>query len=200
MNNKKLILPLVLMLSSLVGCQNPTTTESVSESTPIINNDMVNQSEFDAPYASKLSEGGKAVIVNRKQVPQVMLSALLRTDLLINADFMDSKDMEDYFAICKETGMNTIELSVMWSQIEPEKDSYDFSDIKNYLDFAKKYDLKINIEWYGSLTDGETHTANIPTYVSSDTKTYTVIQDMFDFANYGRCKILDYIYFRLFCQ
>lgn len=192
MNNKKLILPLVLMLSSLVGCQNPTNTESVSESTPIINNDMVNQSEFDAPYASKLSEGGKAVIVNRKQVPQVMLSALLRTDLLINADFMDSKDMEDYFAICKETGMNTIELSVMWSQIEPEKDSYDFSDIKNYLDFAKKYDLKINIEWYGSLTDGETHTANIPTYVSSDTKTYTVIQDMFDFANYGRCKILDY--------
>ena len=113
MNNKKLILPLVLMLSSLVGCQNPTTTESVSESTPVVNNDMVNQSEFDAPYASKLSEGGKAVIVNRKQVPQVMLSALLRTDLLINADFMNTADMEDYFAICKETGMNTIELSVM---------------------------------------------------------------------------------------
>ena len=128
MKSNKLILPIVLMLSSLVSCQNPTNSESVSESTPVINNDMVNQTEHDAPYVAKLSEGGKAVIVNRKQVPQVMLSALLRTDLLINADFMDSKDMEDYFAICKETGMNTIELSVMWSQIEPEKDNYDFND------------------------------------------------------------------------
>lgn len=192
MKNKRLILPLVLMLSSLVSCQNPTNTDSTNNSENIVNNDMVNQTEFDAPYTAKLSEGGKAIIANRKQVPQVMLSALLRTDLLINADFMETKDMEDYFAICKETGMNTIELSIMWSQIEKQKDVYDFSDVKNYLDFAKKYDLKINFEWYGSLTDGETHTANLPQYIVDDTKTYTVIEDLFDFANYGRCKIMDW--------
>lgn len=157
-----------------------------------VNKNMVNQTVYDAPYSFGKSASGKATLLNRRQVPQIMLSTLLRADLLKTADFMEAEDMEDYFAIAKETNMNTIELSVMWSQIEPEYDKYDFDDLKCYLDFAKKYGLKINIEWYGSLVDGETHTVNVPKYISGDTKTYPVIADLFDFANYGRCRIMDW--------
>lgn len=183
---RKLILLFLVVLSTLVACD-----KKVSEPTDI-DLTLVNHTDGDIPYVQKVSEAGKASIVSRKQIPQIMLSALLRTDLLINADFMNTKDMEDYFAICQKTGLNTIELSVMWSQIEKAKDVYDFTDIKNYLDFAKKYNIKLNIEWYGSFTDGETHTVNIPDYVSGDRKTYPIIADMFDFANYGRCVIMDW--------
>lgn len=152
---------------------------------------------YDMPYVQKMSDGGKMRIVNRQELPQLVLSALLRTDLLINADFLDESEIEDYFAICKETGFNTIELSVMWSQVEPTKDNYDFSGIKYYLDFAKKYGLKINIEWYGSLVDGESLGANVPDYIEEDPTTYPVIADLFDYANYGRCRILDWDYPKL---
>lgn len=178
------------------GDFNPDSDDDDNVNTPVIESEgFVNHTEedtYDMPFVQKMSDGGKMRIVNRQQLPHLVLSALLRTDLLINADFLDESEIEDYFALCKETGFNTIELSIMWSQVEPEKDNYDFSGIKYYLDFAKKYGLKINIEWYGSLVDGEALGANIPDYIEEDTTTYPIIADLFDYANFGRCKIMDW--------
>lgn len=179
-NIKYLVLPLIIL--NLFGCND----NIISSSTQ----DIVNQ-EGITPYHQEVSESGKAILLNRKEVPQIILSSLLRTDLFINADFKNASEMEDYFAIAKETNMNTIELSIMWSQIEKSYDNYDYTDLKCYLDFAKKYDLKINLEWYGSFVDGETHMSNVPNYIN-DSSTYPIIKDMFDFANFGRCKILDW--------
>lgn len=147
---------------------------------------------YDAPYTASVSEAGKGVILDRRRIPIVMTSALLRTDLLIHADFMEPSEMGDYFAIAKETNLNTLDLTVMWSQIEKEKGVYDFSDLDAYLNFAKQYGLKLNLAWYGSLVDGETHTANLPAYIRDDTETYSLIADLFDFATYGRCRIMDW--------
>lgn len=179
-NIKYFVLPLIIL--NLFGCND----NIISSSTQ----DIVNQ-EGITPYHQEVSESGKAILLNRKEVPQIILSSLLRTDLFINADFKNASEMEDYFAIAKETNMNTIELSIMWSQIEKSYDNYDYTDLKCYLDFAKKYDLKINLEWYGSFVDGETHMSNVPNYIN-DSSTYPIIKDMFDFANFGRCKILDW--------
>lgn len=157
------------------------------------NNEITNITDkYDQPYNAGTSTSGKGVLLNRQSVPIIMTSALLRTDLLINADFLQPSEMEDYFAIAKETNLNTLELTLMWSQIEPEKDAYDFSALEVYLNYAKKYNLKLNIEWYGSFVDGETHTANIPDYVANDHDTYPLIADLYDFANYGRCCIMDW--------
>lgn len=179
-NIKYFVLPLIIL--NLFGCNDNTISSSTQ--------DIVNQ-EGITPYHQEVSESGKAILLNRKEVPQIILSSLLRTDLFINADFKNASKMEDYFAIAKETNMNTIELSIMWSQIEKSYDNYDYTDLKCYLDFAKKYDLKINLEWYGSFVDGETHMSNVPNYIN-DSSTYPIIKDMFDFANFGRCKILDW--------
>ena len=179
-NIKYFVLPLIIL--NLFGCND----NIISSSTQ----DIVNQ-EGITPYHQEVSESGKAILLNRKEVPQIILSSLLRTDLFINADFKNASEMEDYFAIAKKTNMNTIELSIMWSQIEKSYDNYDYTDLKCYLDFAKKYDLKINLEWYGSFVDGETHMSNVPNYIN-DSSTYPIIKDMFDFANFGRCKILDW--------
>ena len=184
----KKIIPVFLSLSMIAatlcaGCNRPVDNGS---------GEMVNQTEYEAPYTIGKSDAGKAVLLDRSQTPAIMLSGLLRTDLLANADFMESEETEDYFAIAKETGMNTLEISVMWSQVEPTYGNYEFGDLKNYLDFAKKYDLKLNLEWYGSFTDGEFHSANVPSYVSRDTQTYPVLLDMLDYANYGRLRFMDW--------
>ncbi len=184
-NNKNILLSCIFLLT-ICGCN---TTNNSSTNT---NDDMINQTVYDEPYKQVVNGDSKTTIVNRNNVPQIILSSLLRTDLLKNADFLTPKDMEDYFAIAKETSMNTIELSIMWSEIEPTYNNYDFSSVKYYLDYAKKYDLKVNIEWYGSFVDGETHSANIPNYINDDTSTYPLIMDMFDYANFGRLKIMDY--------
>lgn len=184
-NNKNILLSCIFLLT-ICGCN---TTNNSSTNT---NDDMINQTVYDEPYKQVVNGDSKTTIVNRNNVPQIILSSLLRTDLLKNADFLTPKDMEDYFAIAKETSMNTIELSIMWSEIEPTYNNYDFSTVKYYLDYAKKYDLKVNIEWYGSFVDGETHSANIPNYINDDASTYPLIMDMFDYANFGRLKIMDY--------
>lgn len=184
-NNKNILLSCIFLLT-ICGCN--TTNNSSTNA----NDDMINQTVYDEPYKQVTNSDSKTTIINRNNVPQIILSSLLRTDLLKNADFLTPKDMEDYFAIAKETSMNTIELSIMWSEIEPTYNNYDFSSIKYYLDYAKKYDLKVNIEWYGSFVDGETHSANIPNYINDDTSTYPLIMDMFDYANFGRLKIMDY--------
>lgn len=186
----KTIIPLLLVLCMLLtACQPGTPTEQPNQ----VDSGIVNKTEeYDQPYTMATSESGKGILLNRRQVPVIMTSALLRTDLLINADFLKPEEMEDYFAIAQQTSLNTLELTVMWSSIEPEKDRYDFSGLDVYLDYAKKYGLKLNIEWYGSLVDGETHTANIPDYISEDTETYSCLMDLFDYANYGRCRIMDW--------
>lgn len=144
------------------------------------------------PYKYENSDGGKARLVDANHNPILIQSTLLRTDLLKNADFLTASEMEDYFAIAKETAMNTVDITIMWSEIETEYNVYDFSELDYYLSYAKKYELKLNIEWYGSFTDGETHTVNLPKYVVEDQKTYPLIIDMFDFANYGRCEIINW--------
>ena len=183
-------LKLLSALIILTICSSCNSNENTSKQAA--NQDIEYQQIATIPYKQETSEDGKARIVKKNGNPQLILSSLLRTDLLINADFMQPSEMEDYFAICKETGMNTIELSIMWSQIEKEYDQYNFEDIKYYLDYAKKYDLKVDIEWYGSFVDGETHSVNIPSYIYNNKKDYPIIQDMFDFANYGRCFIIDW--------
>lgn len=153
---------------------------------------FVNHKDGLVPYRYEKSDGGKARIVDNRHNPILVQSTLLRTDLLKNADFMTASEMEDYFAIAKETSMNTVDITIMWSEIETSYNVYEFSELDYYLSYAKKYDLRLNIEWYGSFTDGETHTVNLPAYVVEDTKTYPLIIDMFDFANYGRCEIINW--------
>lgn len=180
------ILPILLAICTLFAACTPGNSGGGSGSMENITD------KCDTPYTVSVSEAGKGVILNRRQVPVIMTSALLRTDLLINADFMRPDEMEDYFALAKQTNLTALELTVMWSQIEPEKGKYDFSALDTYLNYAKQYGLKLNIEWYGSLVDGETHTANLPDYIAQDTSAYPCLMELYDYANYGKCRIMDW--------
>lgn len=192
MKKISIFLLLFVLMLTMASCNDDQTNDNGPSGDNIPTFELVNHTEADSPYRQEVSEGGKARIVNRKAAPHLVVSTLIRTDLLINGDFLEPEDMEDYFAIAKATGMNTLEIVVMWSQIETAYDEYDYSDIECYLNYAKKHGLKLNLIWYGSSTDGECHSANVPDYIFEDKDKYSMIMDLFDFAHYGRVSIMDW--------
>lgn len=212
MKKKACLLLFPLSAALLLGCANEgTSLSSLISSSPVSESSSSSEAEVPVcpgekadvvfknyedgylPYSTTNDDGNeKAHFIDKNGTPILDLSTLLRTDLLRNADFLKASEMEDYFAIAKETGFNSMDVVITWKEVEPKKNDYDFSDIKVYLDYAKKYDLKLNFVWYGSIVDGETHGANVPNYVLNNKKTYPVLIDLFDGGVYGRYEILDW--------
>lgn len=179
MKNKYLLILSSLFLFTLCGCNSAGGTSD-------------NNTSKREPYKLIKKENEKVTIKTKTGIPFLMQSAVIRTDLFINADNSTVSDLEDYFALAKETGLNCLEIPFMWKEVEPSFNNYDYSDIDTYLSFAKKYDIKINLLWYGSFTDGETHTNNMPSYIEEDYNTYSLIQFCYPSSVFGNCVILDY--------
>lgn len=144
------------------------------------------------PYRITTQEGYKTTITASNGAPVALASTEFRSDIFLLADKCSPIDLEDYFALAKETEFNSIDLPFMWSELEKNKDEYVFDDIKIYLDLARKYNLKINLLWYGSFVDGETHTVNMPKYIYDDHSTYPVIQYCYPNSIFGDTVIMDY--------
>lgn len=166
-----------LLLFSAVGCGGKNT------------GDLEEQKEFSAPYVTAVSESGKGFIKHGGE-SVLLLSSQIAADLLIVADGKTPAELEPYFAVAAETGFNSVDIPILWNQVETEKDVYDSSVIRTYLDFAKKYDLKINLLWYGSLKDGETKGYSLPEYILENPTDYTVLKDLYDGGVYGRIRIM----------
>jgi|GEM_PF-1240814 len=144
------------------------------------------------PYRIEEAEGEKPHFIGRDGIPFLCNSSLMRFDELSCVDFLSLEETEPYFALAKETGFSFLDVPFMWSQIEKEKGQYDYSCIDAYLDYAKKYGLKLNLIWYGSWTDGECHGVNIPSYLYEDPVSYPVLQDLFSYEPFGYAKVMDW--------
>jgi hypothetical protein len=51
-------------------------------------------------------------------------------------------------------GFNTVTIPVHWYEVEPSKDSFDWTILDNYLSMVNKYNLKMEIIWEGTNSDG----------------------------------------------
>lgn len=156
-------------------------------------NEFKEADEFITPYKIvNETNDFKSHIVDSANNPVILLSSELRLDILMTADNVLDTELEEYFKIAKLTGLNTLDLPIMWSMFETEEDKYDFTKINYLLSLAKKEDLKLNLLWYGTFVDGESKSAYYPKYISDDNTKYPVMLDLYDFANFGRVKLLDW--------
>ena len=145
-----------------------------------------------APYRVIIDDNAKTCIVGRNGAPITILSTEFRNDVFKLSDGINADGLEDYFALAKETGFNNIDLPIMWSQVEISEDKYDYNEIETYLNYAKKYDLKISLLWYGSFVDGETHTINMPQYIYNDSEKYPVVQYFYPHSIFGDSIMIDW--------
>ena len=167
---------------------NKTTTEDF---TPNTDKEIKEKTEYITPYVIN-SSGEKTYIESRNGAPYIALSTEVLFNLIKDADMKDAEDTEKYFKLASEYGFNTMDVPIEWSMIEKDDNVFDYKWIKAFLDYAKKYNLKLNLLWYGSLTDGQTHTANIPSYVSKNEAKYSKIANILRYGVFGDLVIMDW--------
>ncbi len=144
------------------------------------------------PYQIEGTEEGKDYITDNNGLPLLLLASEIRFDVLTYADELTIEQLENYFYLISETNLNTVEITLPWSMVEPKKDEYDFTVVDAFFDYAVAYDLYLNIQWYGSFVDGESRTVFLPDYITEDTKTYPLLADLYDFGIFGRVRINDW--------
>lgn len=140
----------------------------------LIDRDPETSPVYDTPIEvsqMKISpEGRKYLEVDGK--PFLMLGAQLRTDYFIQLDKKNLSDLDEYFALAKEMNITVIQVPISWRDIEPEEGQYTDEMVGWIIEYCNKYDLKLEILWYGSYMCGYSVRGYIPNYVVNDTKNY----------------------------
>lgn len=85
--------------------------------------------------------------------------------------------LENGFEKTKAAGFDTIQIELAWNQIQPTSEGqYDWTLLDKYVQWAKKYDLKIDVVWWGlngcggGIRENTVHgyMADIPDYLEAD--------------------------------
>lgn len=125
--------------------------------------------ELDPIVVSRIcqtDEGKPYLEVDGKPFP--VYGAQIRVDIFRSVDKMDWPDIELYFAIAKQLGVNSVQVSYPWAFLEPKKDQYCYTEIDKILEFANKYDLKVELLWFSTNMIGDSYTWLVPTYILSE--------------------------------
>ncbi len=172
---------------------NDVVTETPAIPTPSIDFfDAQEPAKTYEPYSVRTSYSGKDYIMDSRGNSMLSMSSQILADLHSEGDGYTPAELEPYFKLIADTGYNTVDIPILWKQVETEKNVYTAETINVYMDLAKKYNLKINLLWYGSLKDGQTETYTLPDYVKNDPQVYSVYKTLFGGGIYGDMSIMDW--------
>ena len=78
--------------------------------------------------------------------------------------------LEPVLRMASEDGFSLVNMSIWWSQVEPSKDTFDWTELDRYINLCKKYDLKLELLWFGHDSGGSSigQGPRLPTYVTTD--------------------------------
>lgn len=111
---------------------------------------------------AKTSDGKVYLEVDGKPFP--LFGAQIRIDIFKNCDKLSDSSIEEYFKKAKALNVNCVQLTHTWKAMEPEKGKYDYKLIDTILGFANKYDLKVELLWFGTNMIGDSYSYLIPSY------------------------------------
>lgn len=143
--------------------------------------DGKNGEEINASYIRRNADGTETFMVDGK--PFLYLGVECRTEAFTNCDKTTFDEYEKYFEKAADIGFNVIAVSVNWSDIETEKDVYDFSVINKILGFGLKYGIKVDLLWYSALMCGTSHEWHLPEYIFTETPRYQMFTNGIEKTN-----------------
>lgn len=171
---------LLLLLSTLVSCNNNPTSNITSDSTP---NTSYSSSINDSDKKDPLYNGetvlvseivkdnyGNHISVNGKDF--LFIGSQIRVDAFMNCDKLTYEEVEFLFAEAAKLGVTVVQIPIEWAKIELEQDKFDFTYLWYMLTFANRYNLKIELLWFGTNMCGDSHSYTVPDYILRDGKTY----------------------------
>ena len=86
--------------------------------------------------------------------PFYMTNIQVRLDKLRYAWGWDAAAREALIARAAADGFNTVSIPIHWVEVEPEKDKFDGAILDEYLGLALKYQLKVELLWFGQNSGG----------------------------------------------
>lgn len=114
---------------------------------------------------SELKTAGDRTYLEVDGKPFPILGAQIRLDALINCDKLTIQQIEPYFQRAKELELNCIQVPFWWNLIEQNKDSFNFDIVSSILGLANKYNIKLEVLWFGSNMIGDSFSYLVPRYI-----------------------------------
>lgn len=112
--------------------------------------------------------------------PFLYLAGELRTEAYMNLDGKTSEDLRVYIEKAADLGVTVAKASVNWKDIEPQKDEYDFSVIRDLMQACYDNNVKLELMWYSVLMCGTSHSYHLPEYIVNDKTTYPRLTYLID--------------------
>ncbi len=160
---------MLLVIAMLVnGCEKDTDDSLINPGGP--SGPPVYDTPIEVSSLKTTSGGRKYLDVNG--IPLLMLGAQLRTDYFLQLDKKKLSELDTYFELAKKMNITVIQIPISWRDVEPEKDKYTSEMVNWMVGYCNKYDLKLELLWYGSYMCGYSVRGYIPNYVVDDQKNY----------------------------
>lgn len=83
--------------------------------------------------------------------------------VVLSRSSLSDSQKEEFFQKAAEIGFKTIIVAIRWSELEPEENKYNLYALSCFLNWSEKYDLNLELLWFGSNVCGST--SNAPNYV-----------------------------------
>ncbi|THV36446.1 DUF4978 domain-containing protein [Glycomyces buryatensis] len=77
-------------------------------------------------------------------------------------------ELKPILKMIAEDGFNVVNIPLWWSQAEPEKDTFDWTDLEKYIDWCEEYGLKLEFLWFSHESTGHSIPMRVPDYVWDD--------------------------------
>ena len=117
---------------------------------------------------SKLVTKNDKTYLEVNGVPFPIQGAQIRLDALINCDKKNIEEVEPYFEKARDLCINCVQIPIWWKSIEPKKNEYTFTMVDKILEYANKYNLKIELLWFSTNMIGDSFSYLVPNYILSD--------------------------------
>lgn len=177
MKKVKNILKNIILLTMLTNCTNNQieSNQTISEEEEIVESVIPDgQIAYEGKVvASKMEtkeNGRRYLTVDDK--PFLMLGSQLRTDFFLQLDRLEIPELDRYFKLAATLSLTCVQIPVCWADVEPTKDTYKKELVEAYMKFARKYDMKLEILWFGSYMCGYSVKNYVPAYVFDDKENY----------------------------
>ena len=135
-------------------------------------------------------DGSEKFVLRVDGKPFYMTNVQIRLDKLRGYLGWGDIALEAVVKQAADDGFNTVSLPVCWRDVEPEKDKFDWTVIDQYMDWCKKYGLKMELLWFSWSSGGriqwltrnnktDIRNIRVPDYVCSvdGTSEFTVLRD-----------------------
>lgn len=143
---------------------NPPIIEDPDKTDPIYDGSVVNVSEIVTnEHGSHIQVGGQDFLYIGTQI---------RVDAFMNCDKLSYEQIGLLFEQAARLGVTCVQIPVEWAKLEPQEDVFDYTYLFYMMQFANRYDLKMELLWFGTNMCGDTHSYTVPDYILRDGKTY----------------------------